>query len=243
MRKILLPLAFLAFGATAAEPQLPELRLTYAVTWKGVALGDAVITLQPAGEAGCYRYESLTDPVGVVRMFYGKPRETSEFCIRKGRVVPQRFAFHNPKRDDDSFTLEFDLAAGTVRDGRGATREIPANAQDRFGLQQAVRLWVLEQLAKKDPLAGTVAFAMVEDDRIKTYRFAITGRETIELPAGRFDAVVVQRVDDPRKTTRFWLAAASHYMPVKVEQIKDGDSQLSMVLKSGISPPAAASGP
>lgn len=216
----------------AGEPALPELHLTYAVTWKGIGLGEATITLAQDGDAGCYRYESLTDPVGLVRMFYGKPHETSRFCIRDGRVVPQHFAFDNPKQPEDSFTLAFDAAAGKVRDGAGQVREIPPNAQDRFGLQQAVRLWVLEQLRKDDPGAGRVEFAMVDDRRIKVYRFAVTGREAIEIPAGRFDTVRVERVDDPNKSTRFWLAPSVHYMPVKVEQIRRGKSELRMVLKA-----------
>lgn len=235
MRAVLLMPMLMLLGcgaAHAAEPKLPELRLTYAAAWKGMGLGDIVITLKPAAEPDCYRYESLSDPVGLVRMFYGKPRETSDFCIRGGRLVPRKFVFDNPKQEDDSFSLEFDAAAGTVRDGRGAVRPVPANAQDRFGLQQAVRLWVLEQLAKPEPAAATVEFAMVDDRRIKTYRFAINGREEIEVPAGRFDTVLVQRVDDPKKSTKFWLAPSSDYMPIKVEQTKGGHTDLRMVLKA-----------
>src|SRR5262245_30419248 len=97
-------------GALAAEarpePKLPELNLKYAVTWRGMGLGSAIITLKAQGEADCYRYSSVTEPVGLVRMFYGKPREVSDFCVRKGRIVPQRFEFEDPK-GDDSFTLEF----------------------------------------------------------------------------------------------------------------------------------------
>jgi hypothetical protein len=216
-------------AAHAAEPQLPELNLRYGVTWRGMGLGNAVITLKPHGDAGCYRYASVTEPSALVRMFYGKPREVSDFCVRKGRIVPQRFEFESPK--DDDFTLEFDAAAGKVRDGHKQERELPANAQDRFGIQQAVRLWVLENL-KSEPGAVTAEFAMVDDRRIRKYRFAITGRETVEVPAGRFEgAVLVQRIDDKKKSVKFWLAPARDYMPVKVEQIKDGKVELRMVLR------------
>ena len=227
---LVLALALAAGTAAAAEPKLPELHLTYGVTWRGMGLGSAVITLKAKGEEDCYRYESLTEPAGFVRMFYGKPRETSDFCVRGGRVVPQRFEFDNP-RGDDSFTLEFDVANGTVRGGRKSVRDIPADAQDRFGLQQAVRLWVLEHL-KDAPGAQTVEYAMVDDRRVKRYRFAITGREPVEVPAGRFeDAVLVQRVDDKKKTTKFWLAPSRDYMPVKVEQVRKGTTELRMVLR------------
>jgi hypothetical protein len=219
-----------AAAAHAAEPQLPELNLKYAVTWRGMGLGNAIIALKPHDGADCYRYESLTEPSGIVRMFYGKPREISDFCVKGGKVVPRRFEFVSPKAGE-SFTLEFDAARGKVRGGEKEEREIPANAQDRFAMQQAVRLWVLEHL-KSEPGVETFDIAMVDARRVRKYRFAITGRETVEVPAGRFEgAVLVQRIDDKKKTTKFWLAPSRDYMPVKVEQVRQGAVELRMVLR------------
>jgi hypothetical protein len=231
--RVTLAVLLLAAGTTAAaaaEPKLPQLNLTYAASWKGITLGEIVITLKPEGGADCYRYQSVTHPVGLVRMFYGSPSETSEFCLANGRVVPKKFAFSNPKDASDSFQLEFDSAAGKVRDGRGTEREIPANAQDRFGMQQAVRQWVLAHL-KHEPGAETVEFTMVDDRRIKAYRFAITGREDIQIPAGKFSTIVVQRVDNPNRSSKFWIAPERDYMPVRVEQTRNGSLELRMELR------------
>lgn len=214
--------------ADAAEPVLPPLAAQYTVEWGGMSLGDATVTLAAAETPNCYRYESATKPIGVVRWIYGSPYERSEFCIEKNRVVPKYFVFANPKREKDGFTLDFDWKAKSVNSNRGDPRALPDNAQDRFGLQQAVRLWVLQNHDKQDP--GTVEFTMVEDDRMKVYRFAITGKEKLKVPAGEFDTVLVQRVDDPKKTMKFWLAPLRDYMPVKVERFKNGDSQFKMVL-------------
>lgn len=217
----------LAAAASAAEPKLPELNLTYAAAWNGIRLGEIVVTLRPEGGEDCYRYESASNPVGVVKMFYGKPRETSEFCVRGGKVVPRRFVY---ERGDDGFTLEFDAAAGKVRDGQGRERDIPPNAQDRFGLQQAVRLWVLENQDRPNP-AASAEFALVDDERIRVYRFAVTGRERVELPAGAFDTVKVERVDNPNRISRYWIAPEVGWMPVKVESGKNGQVQLRMELR------------
>ena len=214
----------LAGSAAAAEPKLPELRLRYAAHWNGITLGDITVTLAPSsGQPDCYRYESHADPVGMVRMFYGKPRERSEFCVAGGKVVPKRFEY---ERGNDSFALDFDAAAGKVRDDKGREREVPPNAQDRFGLQQAVRLWVVAN-QKKGP-GASVEFALVDDERVRVYRFAITGRERIELPAGAFDTVKVERVDNPNRISRYWIAPEVDWMPVKVESGKNGQIQLRM---------------
>lgn len=227
MRLALAVLACALAGASlAAEPKLPELRLRYAAHWNGITLGDITVTLAPSGQPDCYRYESHADPVGMVRMFYGKPRERSDFCVAGGKVVPRRFEY---ERGRDSFTLEFDAAAGKVRDGNGREREVPPNAQDRFGLQQAVRLWVVENQKKGE--GASVEYALVDDERVRVYRFAITGRERIELPAGAFDTVKVERVDNPNRISRYWIAPELDWMPVKVESGKNGQIQLRMELR------------
>jgi hypothetical protein len=219
-------LLLLSGAAAAAEPKLPELRLRYAAHWNGITLGDITVTLKPGEQPDCYRYESQADPVGMVRMFYGKPRELSEFCVAGGKVVPRRFTF---ERGKGGFTLDFDLPAGKVRDGAGREREIPPNAQDRFGLQQAVRLWAVQNERKG---AGTsVEFALVDDERVRQYRFAITGRERIALPAGTFDTLRIERVDNPNRISRYWIAPELDWMPVKVESGKNGQIQLRMELR------------
>lgn len=214
-----------AGSASAAEPTLPALNLTYAAAWNNIKLGDIVVSLKPAEAAGCYVYQSTTNPVGMVKMFYGTPKETSEFCVAGGKVVPKKFAY---VRGDDSFSLEFDVAGGKVTDGRGKVREIPANAQDRFGLQQAVRLWAIANASRE---GASAEFALVDDDRVRPYTFSITGKERIKLPAGEFDTVKVERTDNPNRISRYWIAPDVEWMPVKVESGKNGNIQLRMELR------------
>jgi hypothetical protein len=201
-------------ASAAPESKLPELNLTYRVTWNGIGLGDAKITLKPEGGADCYRYENATNPIGIVRAFYGTPHEVSNFCVRGGKVVPQKFQYIHD--DDDSFSLDFDMAAGKVRDGKGNERDVPPNAQDRFGMHQAVRLWVMARVREKDPGAENFEIAQVDDRNVRKYILSITGRERVVVGAGTFDAILVQRIDDPKKVAKFWVAPELDYMPVKV---------------------------
>ena len=94
--------------------RVPELNLGYSVAWRGFGLGEIRITLKPDGAADCYRYESSTDPVGIVRMFFGTPHEVSQFCISGGRLVSKHFEYVKSKNDSENFTLDFD--GGKVRD-------------------------------------------------------------------------------------------------------------------------------
>lgn len=201
----------------------------YDVQWSGISLGEGTIALAEEAD-GCYRFESTTDPIAIVRWTYGSPREQSRFCVRDGRIVPQTFEYVNDKRDKDNFRLDFDWADREVRmlkRGEISVRELPEQgAYDRFVIREVVRLWVLRHVAgEAEPQAS---FTMVDDDRIKTYHFAIGERETVDTPTGKVEALRVDRIDD-RRPHRYWLDPQRGFLPVKIEQLKDGDIELRML--------------
>ena len=209
-------------AAGDAVDMLPTFKAVYAATWNGIKLGEITLELEREGTY-CYRYQSHARPRAMVRMFYGEPAETSHFCLVDGAVKPVRFRFDH---GDDSYELDFDTVDSVVR-GAGETRELPDNAQDRFGMHQAVRAWIMRQAP--EPPAGDFTFSMVEDDRIAEYTLRVTGEESVKVPAGSYDAFLLERID-PRRIGRFWVAPGADYMPVKVENGKDGDVQLTMEL-------------
>lgn len=227
MKRFALALLLACGAAAAAEPQLPLVKLHYRVEWSSMTIGEASFRLTRTG-TDCYRYESQTTPTLLVRMIYGSPSERSDFCVQDGRVAARHFEFHNPHTESDSFTLDFDGRTHSVRDSQGRTRSIGDDPQDRLGLQQAVRLWLLQNKDKADP--GTAAFTLVDQNHARSYQVRVTGREPVDTPAGRFDTLVVQRVNDKKKSSTFWIAPAKGYMPVKVEQSRDGKLELRMVL-------------
>ena len=221
--------ALLAAGPASAQ-NFDSRSDSYDIEWNGIALGTGQITL--SGADGCYRYESVTRPMALVRWTYGSPRETSEFCVVDGRIRPKHFEYVNDKREKDNFTLDFDLdkrQVKTIKGGNVSMRELPDNAYDRFLLQQAVRLWVIEHGSKESP--DPVEFTMVDDGRLKTYRFAITGREKLKTAAGTFDTIRVERVDNPDKSSRFWVAPERAYVPVRIEHVEKGEVKLRMSLR------------
>jgi hypothetical protein len=221
-----------ACGSAAAFDAAEQLRPRadhYEVQWSGIALGKGTISLVEESD-GCYRFDSTTDPIAIVRWTYGSPREQSRFCLSEGRIVPQTFEYVNDKRDKDNFRLDFDWTKGEVRmlkRGEMSVRELPeGGAYDRFVIREVVRLWVLRHAA--GDAEAQASFTMVDDDRIKTYHFAIGETETVDTPSGKVEALRVDRIDD-RRPHRYWLDPQRGYLPVKIEQLKDGDVELRMV--------------
>lgn len=231
MRHLFFILAlFLSGAAFADEPKLGAFSANYSVAWSGTGLGDAVVSLEAEPEKDCYRYRNQTNPVSMVRWLYGSPVETSVFCMKDGVIRPRHFEYRIDKRAKDNFTLDFDWSARTLKaQKRGVVteRELPETAYDRLVLQQAVRRWVQSQPGD----GATCEFNMADDDRIAVYKFAIIGAEAMETPAGKFDTLRVERVDNPNKSMRFWLAPSRDYTPVRIERIEDGKIKLLMLLK------------
>ena len=228
MIRWLLRCALLAGSAVAQAASLSPTQLSYDVAWTGIPLGSGTLTLR-AEANDCYHYEMATKPVGVVSLLYGAPKEVSAFCVRNGAVVPSSMRFSNAKRPKDGFSLIFDFAKGQVLGGRNGPLPIAAGTLDRLSVHQAARLWVKQHIHHPNP--GTLVTPVADHKRIKTYTFAIRGRSQVSTPAGTFEAVQFERIDDPKTTLRFWLAPAKDYMPVKVQNIEDGEDKVSLVLK------------
>lgn len=199
----------------------------YEVYWGSMNLGHAKISLTEVG-ADCYRYQSLTEAGALVRMFYGEPKEIAEFCLEDGQIRSGKLSFVNDRKSKESFTLSFDWSAMEVTGPGKQVRELPANAIDRFSMQEALRLWVMQNAGQDTVEPMTVV--MVEDDRMKPYTFERMGEQVAKTPAGNFEAVLVERTDDPKKTVRYWFAPERGYQIVRFQRLKDGKPSVEMLL-------------
>lgn len=229
----LLPAAFaalmLATSVRAADAPLPDLDLVYAVQYAGINAGEADISLKPDSQPGCYRYDTNTRPVGFVKALFGAPNQYSRFCVKDGVVRSQRYESVLKDDDEQSYRLDFDYVKRQVTDENGQVREIPAEAVDSFSLQQAVRLWVAQHANDAEP--PIARFTMVDRKNLTYYQLKIVGRETVKTPAGVFETIRLDRIDNPNKIGRYWLAAERAWMPVKIETRSGKKPSLIMSLK------------
>ena len=200
----------------------------YSVQWGSISLGDGTISLKPLGN-GCFEYHSKTNPIALVRWTYGSPQENSEFCVVDGRVQPQRFEYLSGKRSDD-FSIEFDhknASAKLINNGNITQIKLTPDTTDRFSVREAVRAWVI---AENGRIGAERDFDFIDDDKLRHYRFAIKAKETVKTEAGSFETLRVERIDNPKKSYRYWLAPSRLYVPVKIEHINKGKTELRMSL-------------
>ena len=186
-----------------------------------VALGTTRFSLSRDGD-DCYVFRGEANPNAVVRVFVGQVIDESRFCIEDGTVRPQRFSHHMEGNAEDSYSLEFDWSQHEVtyrsEAGESKTMALGDSAFDPLSIQFAARRWVAA--AANPDTAGERDFALIDEKKQKTYRLRASDGGRIKTPAGRYDTLKIERVDDPKRGLRFWLARNADWIPVQVEHEK-----------------------
>lgn len=229
-RRIFLLVALTLSAAANAAPSVFEPReFEYDILRGSLTLGVATFELSPTDLARCHRYTYSAQPRGIARLFVGELQERSLFCVEDGVVRSRSFVFTRTDRSKEDFSLVFDWPEKRVESSTGDVFVLDHDMYDRLASQLVVQQWVIEHAG--DPPGATFTIDLVDDDKIKTYRFEVIETGRVEVPAGDFETVRVDRVDGlPKKSTQFWLAPALGYQIVQVVQIKKGDEQFRMVL-------------
>lgn len=229
-RLLIACLLWLPLGAGMAA-QFEAFSAEYRLYRGGSTLGSGVLSLRPTDEPDCYVYSYTATPAWILRWATGELTERSEFCRQDEQLIPLRYTYKRDGfgADDENYSLQFDQEKATVTDHKGNTREWPVGSVDRLLMQlEAQRL--VDGLSLPPP-ERRLSVTMVEDDRIRSYTLGTVGSETIRTPAGEFETIRVERLNDKRKTTRFWVAPALGYQLVKVEQQKRDDPPIGFELK------------
>jgi hypothetical protein len=211
-------------------PIVPAMDYRYAVSWGGMGVGQMQVSLKPGDKPDCYRYEAISHPSALAAMLYGSPNETSLFCVKDGAIRSQHFESVLPNDDKQSYQLNFDWDQHKVSNTKGPTRNLPTDAVDSFALQQAVRLWVVTHAHDASP--PIAEFTMIDRKNVTHYKFKLAGHEPVQTQAGQFDALKLERIDNPDKVGRFWLAPTKDYMPVVIETKNGGKPTVRMELVS-----------
>lgn len=198
----------------------------------GTRLGHAQVRLQDGEQPDCFTYSYIARPSWLFRWATGSITESSQFCVQDKRLLPSRYRYHRSGigADKENFSLDFDAERRLVTDHQGVERDWPPGAVDRLMVQ-------LEALRLVEGMGFPVQerrlnVTIVDDDRIKDYTLAVIKAETIKVPAGEFETIRVERINDPNKTTRFWVAPALNNLIVKVEQQRKNDPAIGIALQS-----------
>lgn len=172
--------------------------------------------------SGRYVFSSSARARGVLRLIRPDPAiDWSEFNLVGDRIVPVLFRYQDGSRKgEDNFAVDFDAAADEVRIASAAgVQALPLEDEllDRGSLQVA-----LTQDLRDCRIPGPYRY--VDDDGISEYRYERLDDLTADTGIGTLDTVrFVQRREGSSRETILWLAPELAYLPVRIEQIRNGE--------------------
>lgn len=226
MGKILLPLLLCTLSAGASAAGLKPMTAAYSVTRDGKNVGDSTYALS-SNPDGSWTLRSQTHGTsGMARLAGLDVREESTFDWRGDSAAGLRYDY----RQDATFkhsaqTIDFDRAAkqAHVRDSKGNfDYAIPDGAMDRSSLYV-----VLGHAAANG--VHDITLPVAGRDHVEQQHFRANGEETVDVPAGKFKAIVFERIDMPGKG-RSWYSPTS-LLPLRIEKTQGDGSVIVLELK------------
>lgn len=220
-------LLLFAACAQAGPVDLKPYRATYAVEWKSIKVGTAVLELK-ALPSGRYQFVNTATPRGIFRLALPDSiSQASTFELVDGRVRPLSFQGMDEKERPTNLTFDWTArrVSGSAK-GRSIDIEVPGDAQDPMSLQIAS----LRGLAGH-ALATTIW--LVDSDELKEFTLTQEGPSQVDTRLGKLDTVVyASKGRSSDRITRTWVAPALGYLPVKAERARGGKVEFTLKIES-----------
>lgn len=210
-------------------PVALNIEASYQLRFNDALVGHALFTLRTNPQSGSYRIEAFSVPAGKMAQADGhEVLEASTGRIDGARVRPAQFAFSVMDEGKLSvLSIEFDWAQQQLhlRDDKASSElTLLPNTQDRLSY-----LLLARQLALGGDVIRNLQIVTPQDTEQ-------TGLElgepaSIEVPAGRYEAILVQRLAPvPGEVRRLWFNESVCPLPLRIEH-PTGDNLVDMVLE------------
>jgi len=219
----------------APEAGIPEFKAEYALRRNNLHAATLTRFLQCV-DAVC-RLESEGGTAGLLDLLLrGHIHEWTEFRLTDdAHVIPQGYYYRQRARGDNDEHVRLFFSPARDQEmlrvsNRGAEpweQEVSGDTMDellsQFRLMMAVRAG--EQHMRFPVVRG--------DGQVRDYEFAVAGVESVETPAGTFEAVRVERLrgSESRRTTT-WFAPELDYLPVIIRHERVGRETYTIELSS-----------
>lgn len=230
-------LALAAHEARSADPAIATYTATYRVEYKGKDAGNAQFSVRHLADRDLYEFTSSIEAKGLLKLARPKPAvERSHFRADASGIRPVEFWYEDGSRsgeDNLHIVFDWDRRIATVS-GADARRELtlPRAALDRGSLQVAL----MRDLAATGSVSS---YSLADEDSVAEYTYTDNGTATIKTAAGSFEArVLTQQRAGSSRATWLWVAPQLKFLPVRIEQRRDGEVQTAfdLVRVDGLTP-------
>lgn len=221
-----------AFAAQAAEdPTIATYTATYRAEYKGREAGTAEFAVRYLPDRDVYEFSSRLLAKGLLKLARPNPAvERSHFRVTPQGIQPLEFWYEDGSRSgEDNFHIVFDWERRVATVSSAAGRRELALAEpalDRGSLQVAL---MRDHAASGRPRT----YLLADEDAVAEYAYAENGTATVDTGSGAVATrILTQQRAGSSRTTWLWVAPELAFLPVRIEQRRDGEVQTAFVLMS-----------
>ncbi len=207
-------------GYVQSDSPYSTFEVEYSVGNNYVTAGNANLSLKKEGAVWIYRLTTL--PTGIFKLAgKGKIEEISVLLMDDDNLKPQRYSYRQDAETSRNVDAWFDWEEKQLKytsRGTDGVEDLTSPILDRLSVTLAVR----EQLRLG---FDQLAMAVFDTGRIKSMVFNNEGAETLSTKLGETETIRIKSLHEggsKRRATTTWFAPDLDYIPVKIEQHKDG---------------------
>jgi len=170
---------------------------------------------------GVYVSNSVVQPTGIARIVSrGSIVENSTFTVADGRVRPATYTgFDTLSKNGQDVSLVFNWASNEM-DGKADDlqfeRQLVSGTIDRASLQYALMADLSSDRLRAE-------YVLQDIGETKVLSVTSAGSKVVEVPYGEFNVVgITHRAASSSRETTLWCAPALGFLPVIIEQYRDG---------------------
>lgn len=208
----------------ALEPHVAEYKVKISVL-------SGTLTSEMYTTENGYAARSIIRPTGFASLLMsGTIEEYSEFALTGDGIRPQHYEStdtlsSDPKRMTFDFDYVEEAVSGRIND-EDFRFEFDGPVHDRVSIQYQLMHNLLNENASRD-------YALLDGDELKELAVTIIGTREVRVPFGTFEAVGIQhRADESSRVSTLWCVAELNYLPVVIEQHRDGKLRVRAVLEN-----------
>ena len=225
MKRLLCAVGLCAISALALAATPKPFTATYAVARGGSALGTATVSLRPDSNGEWTYSKHMQGTDGLAALLGANLDERSR--LRWKGDVPEAISYDYQlqaavKTKQRHLVVDWAKKQVTVDEGKG-----PQTYPSSPGMVERNTLALALGLALRDG-KQQVALPVAVRQEVQVQNFKVTGKETVKVPAGSFDAKRIDRTDADRGFSA-WYAPERYPLPVKLSQHDGGDMVMELV--------------
>ncbi|MFC5743674.1 DUF3108 domain-containing protein [Dyella tabacisoli] len=220
-----LALALSTTAAFAAPSSPTPFTATYQVLQGGEMIGEATLHLASTGDNRWEYSNQSQGTAGLAAAFGLSSNETTRFRWNQGAAETESYDYRmntGLKKKQRHTKIDWSAHQVSVDEGKGPTvyASVP-------GLIDRNLAPFALGLALRDG-KQTVTLPVAVRSNVENQQFKVAGKDNVQVPAGRFEAVRIERTDSD-KSFNAWYVPQKYPVPVKLSQSEGGNLVLQLV--------------